>query len=100
MGRVARTKSHQTRDRTRQLKHWLVAIVLGILCLGASVPALSQSGRRNEPAKSGKPRPGPIADPDRPGTSSSPNRPPNDELNEDDVVRISSNLVPIPASVV
>jgi len=76
---------------------------VGIICLGgASVPALSQSGRRNEPAKPGKPRTGPIADPDRPGTSSSPNRPPRatDELNEDDVVRISSNLVPIPASVV
>ena len=75
---------------------------MGILCLGASVPALSQSGRRNEPGKPGKPKPGPIADPDRPGTSSSPNRPPSatDEVNEDDVVRISSSLVPIPASVV
>lgn len=75
---------------------------MGIFCLGASVPALAQSGRRNEPSKPGKPKPGPIADPDRPGTSSSPNRPPSatDEVNEDDVVRISSNLVPIPASVV
>ncbi|HSL54173.1 MAG TPA: VWA domain-containing protein [Pyrinomonadaceae bacterium] len=63
------------------------------------MPALSQSGRKNEPGKpGGKPRPGPIADPDRPGTSSSPRRP--DEVDPDDVVRISSNLVPIPASVV
>jgi VWFA-related protein len=99
MGRVARTKSHQTRDRTRQLSYWLVAIVIGILCLG---PALGQSGRRSDPGKSGKPRPGPIADPDKPGTSSSPNRPARatDEVDADDVVKISSNLVPIPASVV
>src|ERR1044072_1535738 len=97
MGRVARTKSHQTRDRARQLNHWLLAIVIGILCLG---PAFGQSGRRGEPGKPGKPRP--ISDPDRPGTSSSPNRPARatDEVDEDDVVKISSNLVPIPASVV
>ncbi|HKG59822.1 MAG TPA: VWA domain-containing protein [Pyrinomonadaceae bacterium] len=94
---MARTKSHQTRDRARHLKRWLVAIVIGILCLG---PAFGQSGRRGEPGKTGKPRP--ISDPDRPGTSSSPNRPPRatDEVDADDVVRISSNLVPIPASVV
>ena len=101
---MARTKSHQTRDRARQLRRWLVAIVMGIVCLGASVPAaLSQSGRRGpDPGKTGKPKPGPIADPDRPGTSSSPNRTTkaNDELDPDDVVRISSFLVPIPASVV
>ncbi len=71
---------------------------MGVLCLGISVPVLSQSGRRNEPGKPGKSRPGPIADPDRPGTSSSPRRP--DEVDADDIVRISSNLVPIPASVV
>ena len=70
---------------------------MGVLCLGVSVPALSQSGRKNEPGKPGKSRPGPIADPDR-GTPSSPRRP--DEVDTDDVVRISSNLVPIPASVV
>ena len=103
MGRVARTKSHQTRDRARQLSRWLTAIVMAVLCLCATVPALSQSGKkRPEPGKSGKPREGPIADPDRPGTSSSPNRPSRatDEIDADDVVRISSNLVPIPASVV
>ncbi|HEU5132817.1 MAG TPA: hypothetical protein VFT26_11965, partial [Pyrinomonadaceae bacterium] len=71
---------------------------MGVLCLGVSVPALSQSGRKNEPGKPGKSRPGPIADPGR-GTPSSPRRP--DEIDsDDDVVRISSNLVPIPASVV
>jgi VWFA-related protein len=76
-------------------------LVLLAICLTAA-PALSQSGRRQEPGKGGKP-PGPIADPNRPGSSSSPNRPTKktgDELDADDVVRISSNLVPIPASVV
>jgi len=60
-----------------------------------------QSGRHQEPGKSTKPSPGPIADPDRPGmsTSSRPRRT-NDELAEDDVIKITSNLVPIPASVV
>src|SRR5215217_4518720 len=97
MGRVAPTKSQQTRDRARQLSHWLVAIVVGLICLA---PALGQSGRRGDPSKTGKPRP--ISDPDKPGTSSSPNRPARatDEVDEDDVVKISSNLVPIPASVV
>jgi Ca-activated chloride channel homolog len=102
MGRVARTKSHQTRDRVRRLNGWLVAIAMGFFCLCTSMPASAQSGRRNETAKPGKPRPGPIAEPDRPGTTSSPNRPTKatDEVDPDDVVRISSNLVPIPASVV
>ncbi|HET6974891.1 MAG TPA: VWA domain-containing protein [Pyrinomonadaceae bacterium] len=65
--------------------------------------ALSQSGRRQEPGKGGKPPQGPIADPNRPGMPSSPNRPAKstgDEIDADDVVKISSNLVPIPASVV
>lgn len=100
MGRVARTKSHQTRDRARPLNRWLLAIVVGLLSLGIGVPASGQSGRRQEAGKTGKPRP--IADPDRPGTSSSPNRQTKatDEVDADDIVRISSNLVPIPASVV
>ena len=102
MGRVARTKSHQIRDRARQLNRWLAAIVIGLFSLGIGVPAFGQSGRRQDPSKTSKPKTGPIADPDRPGTSSSPNRPTKatDEVDADDVVRISSNLVPIPASVV
>jgi Ca-activated chloride channel homolog len=66
-------------------------------------PAWSQSGRRQEPGKTSKPPQGPIADPNRPGSSSSPNRPAkgtSDEIDPDDVVKISSSLVPIPASVV
>lgn len=99
MGRVARTKSHTTRTRADSLNCLLVLIVI---CLVAA-PAWSQSGRRQEPGKTGKPPQGPIADPNRPGNPSSPNRPAKstgDELDPDDVVKISSSLVPIPASVV
>src|ERR1044071_5284216 len=100
MGRVARAKSHQTRDRARQLKRWLVAVFVGLFCLCVGVSAFGQSGRRGDPGKPPKPRP--MSDPDRPGTSSSPNRPTKatDEVDPDGGVRISSNLVPIPASVV
>ena len=80
--------------------NWSLALV--VLCFTAA-PAWSQSGRRQEPGKTGKPPQGPIADPNRPGSPSSPNRPAKstgDEIEPDDVVKISSNLVPIPASVV
>ena len=78
------------------------SLALIVICLIAA-PAWSQSGRRQEPGKTGKPPQGPIADPNRPGSRSSPNRPAKstgDEIDPDDVVKISSNLVPIPASVV
>lgn len=74
-------------------------MLVAFLCLCASGPALSQSGRRQEPGKSGKPVPKPI-DPDRPGTASHAGKQNPDEVDPDDVVRISSNLVPIPVSVV
>ena len=93
---MARTKSYKTIGAV-QLIHLLVLISLAV------APALSQSGRRQEPGKTGKPPQGPIADPNRPGSSSSPNRQAKsagDEVDPDDVVKISSNLVPIPASVV
>jgi Ca-activated chloride channel family protein len=72
--------------------------VVAVLCLGAAMPAWSQSGRRKDPGKSGKPAPGPIAD--RPGTTIHPTKTNTDEVDPNDVVRISSNLVPIPVSVV
>jgi Ca-activated chloride channel family protein len=76
-----------------------------ILSLCIALPVWSQSGRRNEPAKPAKAPIGPIADPNRPGTgtASSTTRPSStgkDEIDENDIVRISSNLVPIPVSVV
>jgi len=75
-------------------------LVAGFFCFCVVVPALSQSGRRQDPKKS-KPVSGPIAD--RPGSQSSPSptpKKPTDEVDADDIVRISSNLVPIPVSVV
>jgi Ca-activated chloride channel homolog len=69
--------------------------------LSIALPVWSQSGRRNEPGKGSKPAPGPIADPSRPGSSIPlPTSTPNDEVADNDIVRISSNLVPIPVSVV
>lgn len=98
---MARTKSHKTRIRASWLNCTLALIVICLLGL----PAWSQSGRRQEPGKTGKPPQGPIADPNRPSTAtpSSPKRPAKsteDEVDPNDVVKISSNLVPIPASVV
>ena len=76
-------------------------LVLLVLCFCVS-PAWGQSGRKQEPGKA-KPPTGPIADPNRPGTSVLPaktTKSATDEVDPNDVVRISSNLVPIPASVV
>jgi Ca-activated chloride channel homolog len=100
---VARTKSHTTRTRAGWLNSALALVVICLTICLAGASALSQSGRRGEPGKTGKPPQGPIADPNRPGSGTSPNRPrksTGDEIDPDDVVKISSNLVPIPASVV
>ena len=99
MGRVARPELHKARDRAGRLKINGLVLLVVVFCL--CVPAWSQSGRRKEPGKTGKTRPGPVADPR--GTSGSPNHPTKktgDEIDPDDVVRISSNLVPIPVSVI
>ena len=102
MGRVARAKSPPTRDGAGRLNHaWLLLIVIGLFICTA-LPAQSQSGRRQEPGKTPKPTPRPIADPTRPGggSTSTAAKTTGDEVDPNDVVRISSNLVPIPASVV
>ena len=95
MGRVAHA--------TRQAKGNGVRLTLlaAVLCISLASPVWSQSGR--QPNKGAKPAPNPIADPNRPGSPSSPSAPSKtvrDELEENDVVRISSNLVPIPVSVI
>ncbi len=80
----------------------LSLIALSLVC-GIVV---AQSGRRKEQSKQqARPKPSPIADPSRPsgGTklpapTPSPNRE-HDEVDESDIVRVSSNLVPIPATV-
>lgn len=75
-------------------------VLAAVLIFGIALPVLSQSGRRNEPGKGPKPNPGPIAEPTRNTSTSRPESKPSDEVDSDDVVRISSNLVPIPVSVV
>jgi len=80
----------------------VLLVGLVVFCLGAAtMQVLGQSGRQKQPGK--KPSQGPIGEPNRPGTGTAPDtssKKPNDEIDPDDVVRISSNLVPIPASVV
>lgn len=95
MGRVAHS-AHTQRSHFRLA----LAAVAVVVCLFAALPVLSQSGRRS--GKGGKP-PGPIINPNRPGSPTSPSAPSgtvSDEVDPNDVVRISSNLVPIPASVI
>lgn len=93
MGRVAHSKPRTHRNRFRLILLGTVAAVF----LAAALPVLSQSGRNPKPGK--KPGVGPI---DRPGSPTSPSSPSrnNGEIEEQDVVRISSNLVPIPVSVI
>ncbi len=101
MGRLAQTRSPGSGTNLSRLnaRRWFLFAAILTLCV--ALPAWSQSGRRNEPGKGGKPAPGPIADPTRPGSSVSlPRSTPTEEVDENDVVRISSNLVPIPVSVV
>lgn len=86
---------------TRRRNYSCAVLVAALLCLSIAVPVLSQSGRTPKSGK--KPTVGPIADPNRPGsptTPSTPSQKSGDEMEENDVVRISSNLVPIPASVI
>ncbi|HYN24245.1 MAG TPA: hypothetical protein VES69_04305, partial [Pyrinomonadaceae bacterium] len=75
--------------------------------LSASVAA--QSGRLKDPKPKTKPAQGPIAQPGRPATSQkspAPIPPPSPQgeaggdIDPADVIRVSSNLVPIPASVI
>ena len=86
---------------THRRNHLCAALVAALLCLSIAVPVLSQSGRTPKSGK--KPPIGPIADPNRPGsptTPSTPSQKSSNEMEENDVIRISSNLVPIPASVI
>ncbi|HET6854260.1 MAG TPA: VWA domain-containing protein [Pyrinomonadaceae bacterium] len=95
---MAPAKSHKTRKRAGGLTNF--ALVLLVLFFCAALNAEGQSGRRQEPGKA-KPPTGPIADPSRPGASiKTTTKSATDEVDPNDIVRISSNLVPIPASVI
>ena len=89
----------------------VLPFALILLNLFFATPLAGQSGRRKEPGQTKSTAPGPIADPNKPSgsTSTSPTgkkvevltgRNAGDEVEPSDVVRISSNLVPIPVSVV
>jgi VWFA-related protein len=102
MGRLAQPQSQRGGTNLSRLNasRWFLLVIL-TLCV--ALPVWSQSGRRNEPGKGGKTPPGPIADPNRPSSGTSISRPTStsgDEVDDNDVVRITSNLVPIPVSVV
>ena len=99
MGRVARAKSPQTRNGAGWLNRALILLIVAGLSVCTALSARSQSGRHQEPGKTPKPTPRTIVDPSRPGAGSTA-KSSGDEIDPNDVVRISSNLVPIPASVV
>ena len=100
MGRVARAKSLQTRSGAGPLSRALILLIVAGLCACTALTAHGQSGRHQEPGKTPpKPAPRTMVDPSRPGPRSTA-KSSTDEIDPNDVVRISSNLVPIPASVV
>ena len=94
----------------RHLTHIWSSLLIILFTLICTASIIAQSGRRQEPAKPGpKPGPSPLAYPSRPASSSSSStqtkepaltKESSDEVDSADVVRVSSNLVPIPASVV
>lgn len=90
---------------------WLAiaALLFVILTLALTATVTAQSGRRKDTKSKPGPGPSPIAEASRPVGSQKPIPTatalplpgvPGDDLEESDVVRVSSNLVPIPASVV
>src|SRR6185295_2344984 len=106
--RDSRRSTHTSGSRVKRRSFpaiAIVAIVVAISIFGAW-PGAAQSGRKKDP-KAKKTTPGPIADPGKPPISGA-NRLPtdldpkntSDEVDENDVVRVTSNLIPIPATVV
>ena len=88
---------------------WLLVAVISFLFLSfaLSAGANAQSGRRKATKPTQNPAPSPIAETNKPATSHRPvaspspsSKDPGDDVEESDIVRVSSNLVPIPASVV
>lgn len=83
-----------------------VRLLLGLFvaALVFSYPPVSytQSGRRKETGKA-RPPSGPVAEPGRASTApdkKGSSKTTSDEIDSDEVIRISSNLVPIPVSVI
>ena len=86
----------------------LLTLLVLVVDFGHSSQTLAQSGRRKDPAAKPQRTPplGPIAEPGgstpspAQGKSDATPKETSDEVDSADVVRISANLVPIPASVV
>jgi Ca-activated chloride channel homolog len=88
---------------------WVLVAVVSFLFLAFALNAgaSAQSGRRKSNKPAAAARPSPIAESSRPASSQRPNaspspssKAPGDDIEESDIIRVSSNLVPIPASVV
>lgn len=92
--------------RAQRLAVRRLVFVIFSLALAGSVAA--QSGRRKDNKTKPRPVPGPIVESSQSGNPQKPRSPasatpspaPSEEVAETEVVRISSNLVPIPVSVV
>jgi VWFA-related protein len=112
MGRLASAKSESRTGAASFGLSWLAPGIIGVLssaCLlfcFSGTGAVAQSGRLKEPtSKSAKKKPdGPVAEPSQ-SPAASPKKTPtasgdaNGEIDSTDIVRVSSNLVPIPVSV-
>lgn len=87
--------------KSRSFVRPLAVLFIAVLLYSYAPSVRGQSGRRKEAGKN-RPPSGPVAEPGRPGP---PDKKPQtktgtDEISGDEVVRISSNLVPIPVSVI
>ena len=85
----------------------LAAFSLTLVALVLTANVAAQSGRRKDNKSRPVAGPSPIAEAGRPigsqrqSTTANPNpKSPGDDIEDSDIVRVSSNLVPIPASVV
>ena len=99
---TCRKRSHAVNRRSPAFLRITAVVLILIVSTGF---VLAQSGRRKEQKKKSTTDAGPIADPTRPGGGTRPTSKPNektssDEVDESDVIRVSSTLIPIPASVV
>lgn len=96
-----RCRTRNVRDSSRRFLPYLAVLFIAGLLLTYEPSAQSQSGRQKESGR--KPPAGPVAEPGR--ASTVPDKKPQtktdkNEIDPDEVIRISSNLVPIPVSVI
>jgi len=90
---------------TQDMRLRICLMVLALIVLSFSVTTLpavthSQSGRQKPPANPSSTNASQKPTKQRPGTSASPKSDANESGDSDEVVRVTSNLVPVPATVV